>query len=116
MYGERVDQIKAGNQESVSSQGIAGVLFSRYTFDVPPALDTAESHGIELANIPLILRNLIDTDSIRTQSPLFPDSQIPSYLLENNEFARNVLRHKLDTLFLQIGQTGLNNVNGEIEK
>lgn len=108
MYGEKIDQIKINNQENVSELGLAEVLFSRYTFDVPISLDNAEARGLELISIPLAIRNLIDTDAIRTQSPLFPDTQIPTKLLDNNEFARTVLRKKLDMFLSEIAQTGIN--------
>ncbi|BCX14226.1 MAG: hypothetical protein KatS3mg085_758 [Candidatus Dojkabacteria bacterium] len=86
-------------------------MLSRYTFDVPLALDIAEARGLDLASIPLAIRSLIDTDSIRTQSPLFPDTQIPTTFLNNNEFARTVLRGKLDIFLSEITQSGINRVN-----
>jgi len=107
MYGERVDQIKTITQETGSRQSNHQVLFSRYTFDVPLALDQAQAKGLDLSTIPLTLRNLIDTDSIRSKSPLFSETQIPMHLLQNNEFARNVLRGKLDAFFSQTSETGI---------
>jgi hypothetical protein len=74
MYREKLDQIKFNNQESASQLGLSEVLFSRYIFDVPISLDNAEANGLELISIPLAIRNLIDTDAIGTQSPLFPDT------------------------------------------
>ena len=107
MYGERITQVKPIGTESSLPQGVVSVLSSRYTFDIPMALDKLEEQSDNLTSIPLLLRNLIETDSIRTQSLLFPDTQMPRKLLHNNEFTRSVLRQKLDAFLTEIDQDGI---------